>query len=284
MSGILVDLLLILLATDGAGDGGAPQAPWRNAQVQTAGTDMPQPTGAAAELQWRLTFRDEFNGQHLDRSKWNDHFQGRRTNDPELQYYAPDGYEVSEGNLYLKAEKRATEGKPYSSGMIGSFEKFSQKYGYFEIRARCPAGKGLWSAFWLLPEVEDRSKPQWWKKHWPKEIDVLELLGHEPSKVYFSVHWLGQAGKHLFNTMSWVGPDFSEAYHTFAVKWEPGKCVWYVDGAERANTQTGVPDVPMFMLANLAVGGDWPGNPNAATKFPAAMQIDYIRVWQRVDR
>lgn len=247
----------------------------------TAEDAAPQPVGAAAEQGWRLTFQDEFDGGQVDRSKWNDHFQGRRTNDPELQYYAEDGYEVSNGSLHLKAEKRSVEGKRYTSGMIGSFEEFSQKYGYFEIRARCPQGKGLWSAFWLLPEVEDRSKPDWWKQYWPQEIDVLELLGHEPNKAYFSVHWLGEEGKHSFNTQSWIGPDFSDGYHTFAVHWEPGKCVWFVDGIERARAAEGVPDVAMFMLVNLAVGGDWPGSPAEETQFPASLDVDYIRVWQR---
>lgn len=279
-----LQLLLFVLAPLGVVRGEIPLRSAETEDVQPAENAAPQPAGAVGRLDWRLTFRDEFEGHRLDRSKWNDRFQGRRTNDPELQYYAEDAHEVSGGQLRLKAEKQAVEGKPYTSGMIASFENFSQRYGYFEIRARCPAGRGLWSAFWLLPEVQDRSKPQWWKEHWPKEIDVLELLGHEPSRVYFSVHWLGQADKHLFNTMSWQGPDFSEDYHTFAVHWEPGECVWYVDGIERARAQEGVPDVPMFVLANLAVGGDWPGGPDQSTEFPASMDIDYIRVWQRVEQ
>lgn len=283
MTRIFAGLFVIGMATGGASGWWVPRAWGQDDRVQEATNAAPQPMGAVAALDWRLTFQDEFDGGQLDSSKWNDHFQGRRTNDPELQYYAEDGHEVSEGFLRLKAEKRATEGKAYTSGMIGSFEKFSQKYGYFEIRARCPQGRGLWSAFWLLPEVKDRSKPEWWMEHWPQEIDVLELLGHEPNKVYFSLHWLGGEGKHLFNTMSWVGPDFSETYHTFAVQWEPGKCVWYVDGVERARAQEGVPDVPMFVLANLAVGGDWPGKPGSATEFPASMNIDYIRVWKRAE-
>lgn len=244
----------------------------------------PQPSGEAGGTGWRLTFRDEFDGERLDRAKWEDHFQGRRTNGPELQYYAKDGYEVGGGVLRLKAERRAAGGKDYTSGMIGSFGKFSQKYGYFEIRARCPRGRGLWSAFWLLPEVKDRSKPEWWKEHWPREIDVLELLGHEPEKAYFSVHWPDGNGGHAFETKPWTGPDFSDGFHTFAVRWEPGECVWYVDGMERAKATEGVPGVPMFLLANLAVGGDWPGAPDEATAFPASMEIDYIRVWQRAGR
>lgn len=281
MARTVARLLLTALA---AGPGGwPPQARAQDDPPRTEAAAEPQPAGAAAGPGWRLTFRDEFDGDRLDRTKWEDHFQGRRTNDPELQYYAGDGYEVGGGLLRLKAERRPREGKAYTSGMIGSFGKFSQKYGYFEIRTRCPRGKGLWSAFWLLPEVEDRSKPEWWKQHWPREIDVLELLGHEPDKAYFSVHWPGRNGEHSFNTLSWSGPDFSEGFHTFAVRWEPGECVWYVDGVERARATEGVPSVPMFLLANLAVGGDWPGAPAEETEFPAAMDVDYIRVWRRAE-
>ena len=76
-------------------------------------------------------------------------------------------------------------------------------------------------------------------------------------------------------------PDFSADFYTFAVDWEPGSIVWYVDGVERALTTKGVPDEPMYLIANLAVGGDWPGNPDATTVFPGYMDIDYIRVYQR---
>jgi beta-glucanase (GH16 family) len=220
---------------------------------------------------WVLTFQDEFNGRALDTSKWSDHYYHGRTHGDELQYYAPDGYEVRNGILRLKGEKRQMEGHQYTSGMIEGSGKFAQRYGYFEIRAKFPAGKGYWPAFWLLPAT----------RKWPPEIDVLEILGHEPNKVYMSTHWRDAQGRHQFKTDSWVGPDFSKGFHTFAIEWKPDEIIWYVDGVERNRSTQGVPQEPMYMVANLAIGGGWPGSPDATTPFPGYMDIDYIRVYQR---
>lgn len=223
---------------------------------------------------WILTFHDEFDGTSLDTSKWIDSYpHGARThNNGEQEFYAPDGYDVSGGDLHLIAENTPDGGMPYKSGMIASYGHFAQQYGWFEIRAKFPAGKGMWPAFWLLPA--DGS--------WPPEIDVLEILGHEPDKVYMTNHW-GQWNDHHSHGESWIGPDFSQGFHTFAVDWEPGLIVWYVDGVERARSTEGVPDAPMYVIANLAVGGNWPGNPDATTHFPASMDVDYIRVYKRAD-
>jgi beta-glucanase (GH16 family) len=222
---------------------------------------------------WRLTFRDEFNGRKLDQTKWSDsYWYGRTHGNNELQYYAPDGYELKNGILRLKAEKRRYEGHDYTSGMISSHGKFVQKYGYFEIRAKFPKGKGYWPAFWLLPADV---------RKWPPEIDVLEILGHEPNKVYMTLHWRDEAGRHKQKGGSWVGPDFSADFHVFAIEWKRGEIIWYVDGVERFRVNENVPDEPMYLIANLAVGGDWPGAPDASTVFPGYMDIDYIRVYSR---
>src|SRR5262249_34885851 len=101
---------------------------------------------------WTLTFHDEFDGAKLDPAKWEDHYwHGRTHSNNELQYYAPDGYEVRNGWLRFKGERRRMGGMPFTSGMISSLGHFSQKFGLFEIRARFPKGKGFWPAFWLLP-------------------------------------------------------------------------------------------------------------------------------------
>jgi beta-glucanase (GH16 family) len=227
---------------------------------------------------WTLTFHDEFDGSKLDESKWLDRYwHGRTHSNHEQQYYAPDGYNLADGMLHLNAkpvpqEKRdQTKNMPYSSGIICSYGKFSQKYGWFEIRARFPSGKGYWPAFWLLPD----------NRRWPPEIDILEILGHEPAIAHFTVHFRDEQGRHREDSHQWKGPDFSADFHTFAVDWEPGLIVWYVDGVERARTTKGVPDEPMYVIANLAIGGDWPGNPNEQTKFPQSMDIDYIRVYRK---
>jgi beta-glucanase (GH16 family) len=227
---------------------------------------------------WSLTFHDEFDGTRLDTQKWADHYYHGRTHaNNELEYYAPDGYRVGDGMLRFIAkpvpakERSGTEGKPYTSGMIEGSGKFAQKYGWFEIRTRIPKGKGYWPAFWLLPVARE----------WPPEIDILEILGHEPATIYFTTHWRDAQRKHAEDGHKWKGPDFSADFHTFAVDWEPGLIIWYVDGIERARTEKGVPSEPMYIIANLAVGGDWPGKPDQATVFPGYMDIDYVRVYQK---
>jgi beta-glucanase (GH16 family) len=252
------------------------------AQPPAGNIDLPPPpplppkpalVDPAKDPAWEITFRDEFRGTKLDRTKWIDSYPGgeRTHSNNEQQFYATDGWEVRNGRLRFKAEKRKKGSMPYTSGMVSSFGKFSQKYGWFEIRARFPKGKGMWPAFWLLPITRD----------WPPEIDILEILGHETDKVYFSTHFNNAAGKHEYKTGNWKGPDFAADYHVFAVDWQPGLCIWYVDGVERYRSTTGVSAEPMYILANLAVGGDWPGMPDALTPFPGYMDIDYIRVYRR---
>ena len=129
----------------------------------------------------------------------------------------------------------------------------------------------MWPAFWLLPADDS----------WPPEIDVLEILGHEPNIVYTTNHYRNADGKHEGKGDKWLGPDFSSGLHTYAIDWEPGEIVWYVDGVERYHTTANVPKQPMYVLANLAVGGDWPGQPDATTPFPSAMVIEYIRVYEK---
>jgi beta-glucanase (GH16 family) len=235
-------------------------------QAAPAQTTPPEKPG------WTLTFHDEFDGTKLDTAKWLDRYwHGRTHSNNEQQYYAPDGYRVEDGVLKLVAEKRPMGGMPYTSGMVCSFESFAQEYGYFEIRAKIPAGKGMWPAFWLLPA----------DKAWPPEIDVLEILGHEMTTVYMTNHWRDAQKKHGSKGGKFVGPDFSKDFHTFAAEWTPTEIIWYVDGIERFRSHEGIPKGPMYVIANLAVGGDWPGNPDATTPFPGVMEVDSIRVYKR---
>lgn len=236
--------------------------------------DAPPPADAARPG-WTLTFHDEFDGKVLDTSKWLDRYwHGRTHSNNEKQYYAPDGYKVEDGCLKLIAQRRSMGGMPYTSGMVCSFESFAQQYGYFEIRARFPRGQGMWPAFWLLPA----------DKSWPPEIDVLEILGHEPDKVYLTNHWRTEDRKHRSKGGHFQGPDFSKDFHTFAVEWTPEAIIWYVDGVERFRSTEGVPHEPFYVIANLAVGGNWPGDPDESTPFPGVMEIDSIRVYQRADK
>jgi beta-glucanase (GH16 family) len=232
----------------------------------------------SAKAGWRITFQDEFDGKALDLSRWNPSDPWGHERNHELQAYITNAFEVKDGTLRICAEKKEAyysgKQRAYTSGMMTTYKKFDQEYGRFEIRCRVPNGKGMWPAFWLLPEPLG----------WPPEIDVLETLGHEPSKVHMTHHFqIEQDGKrqHKSDGGSWSGPDFSTGFHEFAVEWSPERIVWFVDGTERFRSEKSIPRGKMYMLVNLAIGGDWPGAPDEHTQMPAAFEVDYVRVYER---
>jgi hypothetical protein len=153
---------------------------------------------------------------------------------------------------------------PYTSGLISSQPSFSQLHGYFEMRAKIPGGKGMWPAFWLIPE--DQSGPQ--------EIDVMESVG-DPSHIYATAH------SSLRPAVEIAGHVTPDAFHTYAVSWDEAHLIFYVDGKEIGEQATPADFTkPMCLIANLAIGGNWPGVPDATTRFPATMSIDYIRAYR----
>lgn len=230
--------------------------------------DKSQPRPAAPV--WNLAFQDEFDGNSLDERLWETQFPwGRdRSSVGELQYYAPDAFSQANSKLSIFAQPTPGGSHAYSSGLISSHKSFTMEQGRFEIRCKIPRGKGLWPAFWLLPV--DTS--------WPPEIDVFEALGNDTDTVHMTAHWSEQ-GDHRRAGAEYSGPDFSEGFHTFAVEWSADSVVWFVDGSERHRVANWSYDGPMYLLANLAVGGNWPGAPDASTAFPAAFEIDYIRAY-----
>jgi beta-glucanase (GH16 family) len=128
----------------------------------------------------------------------------------------------------------------------------------------------------MLPE-DHNSKP---------EIDVMEIYGDEPDIINMNFHYINSNGRPAKHGYSWAGPDFSADFHTFAVDWQPDAIIWYVDGIERWRyTDTAhIPNIPMYLLVNLAVGGSGPGAPEASTSFPSYYEIDYVRVWRRASQ
>lgn len=229
-------------------------------------------------MEWELTFSDEFDEGRLDRTKWNPFDPWQVERNGELQAYVPNNFQFGEETIKIVLEERKAfyDGKvrDYASGILTTRGKFSQRFGRFGIRCRVPEGKGLWPAFWLLPEPLD----------WPPEIDVFEILGQEPDRVYLTHHWRNPkdpGGDSLSEEGEWKGPDFSAEFHEFTVEWEPGEIRWYVDGVERFRANQQVPDQPMFVLLNLAIGGGWAGEPDDSTRFPAALEVDWVRVWER---
>lgn len=181
---------------------------------------------------------------------------------------------ASNGILTIEAAKTPDsiaalmDNKPYTSGLLNSWHSFSQQYGYFEISAKMPEGKGLWPAFWLLP-----------MSGWPPEIDVFEFLGHDPKTFYQSIH-TNATGKHTSETDVTKGVDVTKAFHRYGVDWQKDYITFYFDGQVTAKYATPADmHQPMYMIANMTVGGPWSGKPDASTAFPAQLKIDYIHVY-----
>ncbi len=239
---------------------------------------QPQPIISLPDApHWKLVFTDEFNGSQLDTTRWYTCYPGSEdggctnSGNNELEWYQPDEVFVENGLLRLRAQARSVkDGFPYTSGMVITHEKFSFQYGYVEARLKVPAGQGLWPALWLLPEDED----------WPPEIDIHEVLGNTPSTIHTTLHYTTDGKNHYSSGSSWKGPDFSAGFHTIGLLWEPHLIAWTIDGVERYAVTENIPQEPFFLLANLAVGGNWPGSPDASTVFPSYYEIDYIRVYE----
>lgn len=242
---------------------------------------------------WNLVWEDNFNGDYLNLQDWNyeTHEPGWVNN--ELQEYTDDirNIYVDNGNLVIKAIKEETEdGIKYTSGKVTTQNKHDYKYGRFEARLKVPEGQGLWPAFWMMPTEEELYGS------WPRcgEIDIMEVLGHEPNEAYGTIHY---GNPHQESQGSYIlnGETFSDDYHVFAVEWEPSEMRFYIDGnlyhtvnnwytKQEGGDEITYPapfDQPFYLQFNLAVGGNWPGNPDETTNFDnAEYKIDYVRVYQ----
>lgn len=230
------------------------------------------PPPDAVKPGWILTFNDEFTGPRLDRKKWDDKFAVGRDHSEGAEYYAPDNYEIKDGLLLLKAQKRQMGGKNFTSSMICSHISFAQQYGWFEIRCKVPSGKRMWPVFWLMPTTHK----------WPPEIDVMEFA-NDSRKLYLTNVW--RIGPELNDISSsqkpFVGPDYSRDFHTFAIEWKPEEIVWYVDGRRKHSSRKGIPHEPMYLLATFQIAGNSAYTAEDDRLFPAAFAIDYIRVYKR---
>lgn len=195
-----------------------------------------------------------------------------------------DGNELDRTTRVLNTADNsfALNRQPYLSGIITSYNSLRFRYGRVEARARMPAGKGLWSAFWLLNAYYKQDQPE------DPEIDIIEAIGDRVTTANHAYHYQADLDGDGFYTdrqsteLRASMTDFSADFHTYRVDWEPERIVWYVDDIETARVEgTQVSDEQMYLIANLAVGGNFPGPADSTTPFPASFDIDYIRVWQR---
>lgn len=237
--------------------------------------DNEQAAVSAQALQ--LVWSDEFDGTSLNTGKWN-YENGNLNVNNEQQYYQTSNVSVSNGNLVITARKQSVGGKPYTSGRINTNGKFSQKYGRIEASIKLPAVQGLWPAFWMLGT--NIGEPN---VGWPKcgEIDIMEHV-NTGSTVLGTIHW--------FNTAyTYYGGNTTTSptnYHLYAVEWDAGSIRWYVDGvqfhtANILNNINGTDEFHknFFIILNVAVGGNLPGQNINDNALPASMLVDYVRVY-----
>lgn len=253
------------------------------------------PSVASPVPGWRLIFSDEFDRLSLlnvaPKGMWEPAYPWGARNNPdnrELEYYLDprsggeigplaeiSPFSVQAGMLSITARqtppayKSHSQGLSYLSGMLNTAKTFSFMYGYIEVRARIPQGKGLWPAIWLLPDAGG----------WPPEIDVMEAMGHNTNRYFGSLH-SRQHGFSIQAVNMIETPDLSKSFGVYGLKWTAEEIDWYFNGKKVASANT-PPDLnqPMYLLLNLAVGGGWAGSPDDSTQFPANFDIDYIRIY-----
>jgi len=252
------------------------------------------PIQIAFAQNYQLAWADEFNDAAVDTSKWEFMIgDGTRYGLPsgwgnnELQYYTQENARVEDGFLVITAMEQQYQGHDYTSTRIRSKGNGDWKYGKFEIRAKMPIGQGLWPAIWMLPTEEVYGG---WAAS--GEIDIMEYLGDDSATVHGTLHYGGSwpDNTHSGSSFTLEKGSFHREFHTFTLIWKEGEIQWLVDG-EHYQTQSDwwssggefpAPfDRKFHLLINLAVGGNWPGNPDNTTKFPQELIVDYVRVYKR---
>ncbi|MBX3021763.1 MAG: family 16 glycosylhydrolase [Bdellovibrionales bacterium] len=226
---------------------------------------------------WTLVMNEEFTAASLNAGIWNVGYWFNYTINNELQAYRPENVQVGTGTMRLLAERRATtttwgEGMNYASGAVTTRNKFTFTFGVVEARMKLPKGRGLHTAFWLLPNGK-RSPPQ---------IDILESLGHQPNVARFNYAYMDDNGVAHAQPMSAAQTDYSADFHTYTLQWLPDAMSYYIDGV-LVGVYRGdfILRDPAYLILNLAVGGDEAGSPDGSTAFPQALDVDYIRIWQK---
>ena len=267
-------------------------------------SSLPSAPGApATTAPLHLVWSDEFNGAAgapVDSTKWSSNVGGDGWGNNELEYYTnatdptspnfttANARQDGAGHLVISAIAQPVGydtcwygACQFTSARLVTLGKFSQQYGRFEVRMKIPPGQGLWPAFWMLGVSND----------WPNcgEIDVMEAIGTTPATVYGSAHGPGYIDGLIGGSYSLTSGNLSDDYHVYAVQWQQGQLQYYLDNVlYETITPASMPSgstwefdrQPFYIILNLAVGGDWPGPPNASTAFPAQLLVDYVRVYQ----
>ena len=231
-----------------------------------------------------LVWSDEFDGESIDLSHWTYDLGASGWGNQELQNYTSDSENsyVNDGNLFIVAREN---GIHYTSARMKSIGLQEFQYGRIDVRAILPKGQGIWPAIWMLganyPTVG-----------WPAcgEIDIMELIGSSPNTVHGTIHYGADWTQHNYTgsgtSIPWT-ETFSDEFHVFSIDWDENGITWLLDDQPFYTIDNAVTgsqpypfDNPFFFIMNIAVGGQWPGYPDATTEFPQFMAVDYVRVFQ----
>jgi beta-glucanase (GH16 family) len=247
---------------------------------------LARPTAASAAT-GALLAADEFDGpagSAPNSAIWRYDLGAGGWGNGELQTYTDSRRNAAldgAGNLVITARREA-DGS-FTSARLKTEGTSTAQYGRIEARIRIPRGQGIWPAFWMLgADIGSVG--------WPAcgEIDVMENVGYEPTLVHGTVHGPGYSGAQGISAAyrNPTGAAFADDFHVFGVDWRPDSITWSVDGTAyrtvtRADVGTNpwVFDKPFFVVLNVAVGGSWPGSPDASTRFPQQMTVDWVRVF-----
>lgn len=244
---------------------------------------------------WTLKWNDEFNDPEINTNNWT-YELGDGTN-----YQLPVGWGNNEKQIYtdnsknsgivndqgvsalaITARKESSGG--YTSAKLTTQDLFSMRFGRIEIRAKMPRGQGLLPAIWMLGDNRGQID-------WPGcgEIDIVEVLGNAPLKLHSTLHFTNDSNKHeeIQNSHILASGAFSKSYHIFTLDWTPESVAFSLDGQKLSEVMI-EDDMKEFLrssylILNVAVGGNWPGEPDETTAFPQTMYTDYIRVYTKDD-
>jgi beta-glucanase (GH16 family) len=233
---------------------------------------------------YQLVWSDEFSDATINTSNWTHETGGTGWGNNELEFYTSRSVNsyIQNGSLVIEAKKENYGGKNYTSARMITKGKRYFTYGKIEARIKLPYGKGIWPAFWTLGENISTVG-------WPAcgEIDIVELIGGgtNDKKVYGTAHWESNGHAQYGGSYTLSSGIFADNYHVFSITWTSTKIDWFVDGIKYVTidiTPAGLQAFHKnnFIILNLAVGGNWPGNPDSTTVFPQKMYVDYVRVYQ----
>ncbi len=237
-----------------------------------------------------LIWQDEFSGTSLNTADWNYEI-GTGSNgwgNNELQYYRQENTFLHEGLLVIEAKQENFGGRSYTSSRLTTENKVDFQYGRVDMRAALPKGQGIWPALWMLGK-------NFRTVGWPAcgEIDIMEMIGGGAGKddtVHGTLHW-DNGGSYACtceqnNSYTLSSGVFYDKFHVFSIVWTASAIQWYVDDDLYKTVDITPANLSefrneFFFIFNVAVGGNWPGSPNAQTVFPQRMLVDYVRVFQQ---